>query len=271
MPQPGKQPSPPTQTLESFQDTLDEVRSETGVDLADDVIARLTGEFAVALLPDPAGLLGNDTVPLGLVVVAQVEQPEELKASLDSLFKTLEGEGLTLGEDQIGGTTFALLQDQNGKGTIGYGIKGDLLIIGSSPRMLQAAVQGGDRTLSDNEIFRAAVKPLPDRATGYLFVDVDEAVRLIYEALGPAEKADFDENIRSYLEPFRAISAGVGADGQRGHCPGNAVPVLTARVETTKESLNIHGTQTGRSDRRGVISFGLGGHNTTLMVRACHE
>jgi hypothetical protein len=215
--------------MEGFQDTLDEVRSETGVDPVDDVIARLTGEFAIALLPDPAGLLGNDTVPLGLVVVAQVEQPEELKASLDSLIRTLEGEGLTLGEDQIGGTTFALLQDPNGEGTIGYGIKGDLLIIGSSPRMLRAAVQGGDRPLSDNETFRAAVKPLSGRATSYLFVDVDEAVRLIYEAMGPAEKADFDENIRPYLEPFRAISMGAEPTDKEGMIRG--MLFLTVRQE----------------------------------------
>jgi hypothetical protein len=201
---------------EGLQEILDQIRSETGVELVDDVIARLTGEFALALLPDPAGLLGNEAVPLGLVVVAQVEQPEELKASLDSLIGTLEGEGVTLGQEQIDGTTFALLQDPDGGITLGYGLKDDLLIIGSSLEMLRTAMQGRDQSLSDNDTFRTAVSQLSDRAASYLFVDVDKAVRLIYEVMGTAEKADFDENVRPYLEPLRAISMGAEPTDKEG-------------------------------------------------------
>ncbi len=202
--------------IADLQSTFDEFKSQTGVDLVNDVIARLTGEYALALVPDPAGLLGDDTVPVGLIVLARAEQPEELKATLDSLYKPLEGEGMVASQEQIDGTTFVLLQDPEGKVTAGYGLKGDLLIIGSSRDLLRVAGQGGDQPLADNETFRAAVSPLPGRAASYIFVDVDGVVRLIYETMGAAEKADFDENIRPYLEPLRTISAGAAATDKEG-------------------------------------------------------
>ena len=210
----------PNADTEAFGATLDEIRSQTGVDLVDDVIARLTGEYAIALLPDSSGLLGQEEVPLGLIVLAQVEQPEELKASLDSLSKALVEEAGILDQDQIDGTTFAVVKDPNGGGQLGYGLKGDLLIIGTSRNMLQAAVQGEDQPLAGDETFRAAVNPLPDRATSYLFIDVDGVVRLVYEQMSPTEKADFDENIRAYLDPLRAIGLGAEPIDRQGMARG---------------------------------------------------
>jgi len=219
-----------SEEMQEVREILDQIKAETGVDLVDDVLARLTGEFALALLPDPAGLFGDDTVPVGLIVVAQVKQPEELKASLDKLAASLEEEaGLVLDQDQIDGATFTLVQVPDSGTTIGYGLKGDLLIIGSSPTMLRAAMQGRERPLSDDATFRAAVRPLPGRAASYIFVDVDKAVRLIYDTMGAAERADFDENVRPYLEPFRAISMGAEPVDKRGIARG--VLFLTVRQD----------------------------------------
>ena len=214
---------------EEFQHTVDEVRSQTGVDLVEDVIARLSGEYALALLPDSGGLFGQLEVPLGLILVAQVEQPEELKASLDSLSKTLEGEGGALGEEQIDGTAFVVVEDPDGKVMLGYGLKGDVLIIGSSGEMLRAAMKGWNEPLSDDETFRAAAKALPGRATSYLYVDVDGVVRLVYGQMGAGEKADFDENVRPYLEPLRAISVGAEPTDKEGMTKGTVF--LTIRQD----------------------------------------
>ncbi|MBN1135302.1 MAG: DUF3352 domain-containing protein [Anaerolineae bacterium] len=209
-----------SEELQGLQEMLDQVKEETGIDLVDDVIARLTGEFAIAILPDSIGLLGDQAVPLGLLVVIRVEQPEQLKASLDKLIKASEEEGWILDQEQIDGTTFTLAQDPYGDMTIGYGLKGDLLIIGSSRDMLQAAIKGQDRPLSDDKTFRAAIKPLPDRAASYLFIDVEKAVRLVYETMDPEEKADFDEDVRPYLEPFLAISMGAEPTDKEGMSRG---------------------------------------------------
>jgi len=203
-----------------IQATLDQVEAETGVNLVDDLIARITGEFALAVLPDSGGVLGDPSLPLGVILAAKVEQPDELKAGLDALIRTVEDAGMTIGHEQIEGTTFTLLQASSGQGQFGYGLKGDLLIIGTSRDMLQAAVRSGGRSLADNDIFRAAIRPFSGRSTSYLFVDVDALVRLLYDTMDSAAKADFDDGVRPYLEPLRAISTGVEPTDKEGMTRG---------------------------------------------------
>jgi hypothetical protein len=88
---------------------------------------------------------------------------------------------------------------------LGYGVKDDLLIIGTSRKMLEAALEGRDQPLSGDETFRATANQLPGGAGMYLFVDAEKAVRLAYEAMDEYARQDFDEGIRPYVESLRAI------------------------------------------------------------------
>jgi len=207
--------------MQGIQETLDAIRSETGVDLADDVLARMTGEYALALLPDSSGLFGDDGMPFGLILIAQVVQPAELKTSLDTLAGSLaEGGEVALNQEEIGGTTFTLLQEPSGDMlALGYGVKDNLLIIGTSRKMLEAALKGKDQPLSSDETFRATVSQLPGGAA-YLFVDVEKAVRLVYEAMDEYARADFDEEIRPYVESLRGIGLSAQALDKEGISQG---------------------------------------------------
>jgi len=72
----------------TIEDIEQEIETETGVHLTRDIINKLTGEYALAAIPDSGGLFGDEDIPLGFIFFAQVEDKDRLHRSLYDLIKT---------------------------------------------------------------------------------------------------------------------------------------------------------------------------------------
>ena len=189
-------------------DFVQRIALETGVHLENDLFANMAGEYAWLLVPDADSFLPQfGEVPLGLLFFVQAENTAHVERSLDGLASSFaQEEGLEFYTDFFNGVEVQVMQQQSVNFVWGYGFLEDTLFVGTSRNMLNQAASGNQISLADNELFQAAIEPLPNDSQGYLYLDVQEAVRLIYQAMSDREKEDFNAEIRPYVSSIQALT-----------------------------------------------------------------
>jgi hypothetical protein len=216
-----------TEDSEDFHEAMDDIAYEIGVHPIDDLLAHLSGEVTFALLPDPAGLPGED-VPFGLLFLAEIENPDDLAYSLQTLVQFLEYEGdISVSDQNVEGLTFTFLRDPWDAFNIGYTLDGDLLVIGSSLAVLRAFARGQD-TLMDQDLCRDVIDHLAGDASDYLYVDAQELIRALYRTMGESQRRDFDEEARPYLGSVSAIGLAVEPLDRNGMLHGSFLIYTTS-------------------------------------------
>lgn len=212
--------------LESFAglglyEIFEEIEYETGVDLEDDILDELRGEYAWVVAPDRRGLWGDEMTPIGLLLLVEVDNrrqfQEDLEDAADSL--TMAG-GVYAYDDRVDGVPVWFLQDDYGEVIIGYGFVDDFIFFASSREMVELAVEGRASPLSDCRLFQTAVRHLPGKLRGHAYVDVERALTTIYRTMDDFDRGEFNEQIRPYVESIRAVSMGTKPMNNKGVLEG---------------------------------------------------
>ena len=174
----------------------------------DELIQMLSGEFGVAIAHNPAGLGGDASVPMGFSFLLEAEDEEQFKDLLNSVSGLLGlGAGMELQQETIGGVEVTTVpgmtsEDFGGGVCVGNGF----LVIATSRQLLETAFGGGGDKLADTTLYGEAIAPLPKNRASMFFMNVDQWLEVMPQAMGPAESESFDE-ARPLLEPIKAMSA----------------------------------------------------------------
>jgi len=168
----------------------------------------LSGEFALAVTHDPAGLGGDPSAPVGVSVLLEAQDEEKFAKLIDSIstLAAMSG-GMQLGEESINDVAVKTIPNpETGDMIAGMGVGQGYFAVGTSQALLEAAFGGGGAKLADDAIYKAAIAPLPGKNSGIFFMNLDGLFTIIGEAMSPWERESFDKT-RPLFEPIKAISA----------------------------------------------------------------
>ena len=187
---------------------LEDIQYELGIDLERDLLSWMGGEYALALLPDPDGFFGDPDIPLSLLLLVEAEDRNLVERKVAQVADALAYSAVTGGfrTQEIGGVKMQIIEDEYSGGVIGYGFVSDFLVIGTSWDALEAAVGAWEYSLSKDATFKKVTSPLPDKNSGYFYLDVEQALEIIHDALSPYDQEQFDQNVRPFLDPIRAVA-----------------------------------------------------------------
>jgi len=203
--------------------SMREIEQELGFSLERDLFNWADGEYALALYEDPAGLLGNQETPFNFALLLEASDQRAaergMKKAFDAMIDNLGN--ISWADETFGGVKFSTLSDLYGDVTLGYGQVGDFMVFGSSTRMLSTAADAARSPLSKDVVFKAATTPLPAKNGGYVYVNIEQLVDLIYRNMSSSEKQDFNRNVQPYIENVRAIAAASQPGGKDGVMRGS--------------------------------------------------
>lgn len=134
--------------VSSFLNTLDTV---AGFKLDDDLLAHLSGSYAIALLPRPNNPLPVLNTPFDLLILAQTSDGDAALTGITRLFKTLS-EVSKLDEDTVHGAVFQTLHIQpSGAAVVRFGVVDKTLIIATGDALEPAleAHDGNNRLINN--------------------------------------------------------------------------------------------------------------------------
>ncbi|MCL4266959.1 MAG: DUF3352 domain-containing protein [Anaerolineae bacterium] len=192
------------QTFETpeMRETLADLEAEAqlGIDSPTELLDQMVGEFAVAIVPATTSV-NDDETPfpevLGLVGVV------DGKVMAHTLQPLLDSAGASYVQDRIDGVPVHLFTLNRNQEPVGFSFMENLLVAGSSRRILAQAIQEDSTSLLENELFETAVAPLPNKNHGYFYLDVTQSYQLLESLLGNVN----DEEVRPFLTGIQAISA----------------------------------------------------------------
>jgi hypothetical protein len=192
---------------EDMEEQLEMMTAMLGVSV-DELIQMLSGEFGIAIAHDPAGLGGDASVPMGFSFLLEAEDEEQFKDLLNSISGLLGLAGeVELQTETIGGVEVTTIPGMTGEDFGGgVGVGNGFLVIATSKQLLETAFGGGGDKLADAAIYGEATAPLPENRASMFFMNMDQWLEVMPQAMDPAESESFDE-ARPLLEPIKAMSA----------------------------------------------------------------
>lgn len=195
---------------EDLDEQLEMATAMLGVSV-DELIEMLSGEFALVATHDPAGIGGDDSMPVGASFLLEAKDEGKFQRLINSVSGLLGmmGADIEFPKVTINDVEVVTVVDPFSDNMLaGWGVGKGFFAIGTSKGLLEAAFGGGGEKLANAEIYRSAVAPLPEENSGVFFVNLEGLLKIVGEAMGPKERASFEE-ARSILDPIRAISAAV--------------------------------------------------------------
>ena len=206
---------------DEFDRALRDFEDETGVDIEDDLIDRLTGEVAFALLSSDLTIEDFDTGELGSIdalLLAGVEDGRRVEKAFDDIAALAEEEGIEFDRDQLGDYE-AVTMDLDDSSFDGFGldpgymVTEDWAVIGSTFESLEAfhdAATGVTDSLSASATFDRLIGLAPYPLDFLFYANVAGILEAVEDALDPETRSDYRRNVKPFVEPldaFLAVSA----------------------------------------------------------------
>jgi hypothetical protein len=220
-------------TWENALNQIEEISSDLNYQLLDigefygiridaDLLSWATGEYALALI-DAQAMDGE--IPMGGFFIQEVSDPDDAEEFVDNILALLGMGmgGMNFHEREFGGREFQMAgSDIMGEDLFGYGITDkDQLVIGVTEEAFDRLLSGDSKPIRNNSQFKSVRKHLPDKNTGYLYVNVDSLTRHLYFIMDEYAREEFNQDVQPFIEPIKAFgAASTGMDPKSGLTQG---------------------------------------------------
>lgn len=217
------------ETNPDFSETLQAFEQEVEIDIDNDIFSWMTGEFALVLLEvDPPN---EFTPPLGGFYLIGTDDVDGARSHVEKVMSVMENQGTfptPLETQTIGGIEMKVFTDFDGAVQGGYGFHNSYFLLAYLEDSIMAAASAAENPLVNSNNFKAVQNYLPRSNYGYMYVDLEHGRRLMESQLGDPERADYNKNVRPFLEPLHAIGVSVSTEGvEKGVTKGVLFMLLT--------------------------------------------
>ncbi len=207
-----------SQEASPLRELLDDLTTETGLDLEEDVLAWMDGEYALFLsLGGFSAARGGLGLPFQVGLVLEVGDQDKARQAMQQFEQLLEGEGeMSFQDVEIEGidARTARLEDLGGEGP-SYAFVEGFLVLTLDKSALQAALvarNDAGKRLQASPGFQAVLQGLPQQRTSLLFVDIDALAGWIETFLPLLSQGETDVQGLAFLDHFSGLGIAASAE-----------------------------------------------------------
>ncbi|NSW82456.1 MAG: DUF3352 domain-containing protein [Syntrophothermus sp.] len=199
--------------LSDVSEGLNEMESETGIDIEQDILGWMKGEMALAIIPDNTGLFGETDIPVGFVFMVEVNDSDFAARKVDKIANVfMQEEPITLDHQTISGSEVRWLRDASSTdATLGYCFDNNYLIMGSSEYLFRQTLSKGN-PLAKSPTFKSAMKEVPSPETSCMYFDVKKGTELLRKSLDSYDRQEFDQEVYPYVKPIKSVAFSAQVD-----------------------------------------------------------
>ena len=206
------------EALQQLQGGLEDLKAQTGLDIENDVLSWMNGEFGLFLAPgDGKTPAGVPAFRLGLIFeVGDMATAEATMKKIEGLLTKAGEPQLSFADQEIEGVKARVIPMLQMAGYLpGYAFVDNFLIIAIDRASFEGAFRAnkdkGERAAAAPE-FAAVMEALPRQKTDLFFLDFVALTGFLDGALEEPERTDFREQVK----PFLDLLGGLGAAGAAG-------------------------------------------------------
>lgn len=216
----GLNPSSPLSQV--LQQAVIAIQEPLGIDLPEDIFAWISGEYALALVPD------GDQAHLEWLFVAERNPEVDLEPVIEHFDSLAQEKGLSvgrlpLGDRRVTAWTAIDTRDRDDLVQLNADVRGahlsveDYELFATSVKTLSRAVKANEgRSLLSNKDFQTSVAQLPGENSGYLFADWSQGAQLFKTQVPILRVVDYvAKPFFNHLRSFTLTSTGSTEDIRR--------------------------------------------------------
>ncbi|MQF48970.1 DUF3352 domain-containing protein [SAR202 cluster bacterium AC-647-N09_OGT_505m] len=206
--------------LEDIMDlgtAVDGFEAEIGIDIDRDIVGWMTGEVAIALLPNSSSfdLFGSLPKVIHALAFFEFADYRDSEDALDNIVNALEDLGVPFDDVEIGGEDATMVDTRAFLGETGYNpgfmFLGDYMVLGTTKDALRTVVKvqsGDENSLFDESEFSRVTKMVPEGKNDLIFLNVKEIREAIETPMDPVVREQYRESVAPYVEPMKAFILG---------------------------------------------------------------
>ncbi|MFH1560504.1 MAG: DUF3352 domain-containing protein [Chloroflexota bacterium] len=201
-----------------IQEILEGLDQGFSIDIDRDILGWMTGEVAIALLPNSfsSDIFGGLSRAIHALALFQFEERGDTEDALENLVDALENLGVPFDDVEIEGEKATMVDLRGFFGETaykpGFMFLGNYLVLGTTDLALSMAVSardGDEPSLSNAEEFSRVVEMAPEGKNALFFLNLKEIVKAALDAQSPSEREDYRENAAPFVDPLRAFLVGM--------------------------------------------------------------
>lgn len=198
-------------SLPEAEEQIAALEQQFDLDLEQDVLGWISGEFALVLLPggEPTDESFMASAPVSGYLVVRSKDMASAKAGLPKIASALEQVGgITFESKQLGGVDWQTVGYPETEQAIGgYGFVGDSVVLGFLESSMTSAAGASSASLADDATFKTAQGHVVSPSGGVMYVNVQGAIDAGARAQGQS-RAEFDETQQGRaLKPVQNLIA----------------------------------------------------------------
>ena len=199
---------------DEFDRILRDFHDETGVDIEDDLIDRLTDEVALAFLSSDFTFEGLDAGDVGSVdalLLAGVDDGQSVQEAFDSITAFVEKQGIEIDRNRLGDyeAVTVKLDDTLFDGfDPEYMVSDDWALVGSTLESLEAfhdVATGATDSLSSATEFDRLIGLVPHPFDFLFYADIAGILAEVENALDAGTRSDYRRSVKPFIEPLDAV------------------------------------------------------------------
>jgi hypothetical protein len=169
--------------LAEFRDAIRELNRELGLDIERDLLAHLTGEYALAVgaLDDDLGIAENPWV----LALATAKDPQAVARALAKIADYERREGRRVETVKVGGVDVTVSRPAPRSfddDEYAYTVAGSDLIFGYGPDTVVRGAVDAKNPLADDPDYKAALAALPDGRQLTMYVNLRRVIQIVRES-----------------------------------------------------------------------------------------
>jgi hypothetical protein len=179
-----------------------------GVDLSQDILSRLDGDWVIALAPSQGSLLAErGGLDFGLLGLFGTSEEAELTQALEDIYDSFSVLGMGMIDQSKGeeGVIYEISDDAS-TALIFFGINRGYFLLGTGSDLLDEAVSQS-RQLIDSDAYQQAARALPGGAKPVFYADVQGLLDEMRQSV-PDEDLNSLDQMTEVLKGIRSLAAG---------------------------------------------------------------
>ena len=186
-----------------------------GFSLKDDLVDRLSGDWALYAVPSTRGLLpAQAELNLALNLLVQTDGRLDLQPVTDGLSRNEMVTGFTVDKKQRDGFTYYELGLYGDVPLFAFSANDTYFTLGTDGDKLQLS-PGEDNLLVKSDNYQAALQALPKNMVPVVYIDLESFLANVREGIPASDRQDFNDSIRA-VAPILTIAAGGAYLSERG-------------------------------------------------------